>query len=233
MQQADGQTEVEPLRILVVDDEPHIVEFLRMGLTYEGFQVATSEDGVGALHEVNHFKPHLVILDLMLPGIDGMDLAERLRRDPDLLLIMLTARDQVADRVAGLAAGADDYMVKPFAFEELLARIHAVSRRRMPQRSDVTRVGPIVLDQAQHLVTVDGSVVNLAPKEYELLRLFLLNPRRVLPRQFILDRVWGYDFYGDDNNLEVYIGYLRKKLGDDERKMIETIRGVGYRLNGT
>lgn len=224
-------TSTEPIRILVVDDEPHILEFLRMGLTYEGFQVATAEDGAAALREVTHFKPHLVILDLTLPEIDGMQVAERLRRDSDILLIMLTARDQVSDRVAGLAAGADDYMVKPFAFEELLARIHAVSRRKLPGRSDVLRAGPITLDQTQHIVTVDGSPVELTLKEYELLRLFLLNPRRVLPRQLILDRVWGYDFYGDPNNVEVYVGYLRRKLGDDERRMIETIRGVGYRLN--
>jgi two-component system OmpR family response regulator len=223
--------EEEPLRILVVDDEPHITNLLRVGLSYEGFVVATAEDGQGALEQVDHFKPHLVILDLMLPGIDGLDLAERLRRDPDLLIIMLTARDQLQDRIAGLKTGADDYVVKPFDFEELLARIRAVARRRLPAHSEVLRAGPITLDQPRRVVTVDGSIVDLTLKEYELLRLFLLNPRRVLPRQLILDRVWGYNFYGNENNVEVYIGYLRRKLGDNEHQLIETVRGVGYRLN--
>jgi two-component system OmpR family response regulator len=220
-----------PLRVLIVDDEPHIVNFLRMGLTYEGFEVAEAQDGTEALSQVERFKPHLVILDLMLPGIDGMDVAERLRRDPDLLIIMLTARDQVSDRVAGLRAGADDYLIKPFSFEELLARIQAVTRRRLPAQSEIVRAGSLTLDQAQRLVTLEGQPIELTLKEYELLRLFLLNPRRVLPRQMILDRVWGYDFYGNENNVEVYIGYLRRKLNDREHRVIETVRGVGYRLN--
>ena len=218
------------LRILVVDDEEHIVNFLRMGLTYEGFAVATAGDGEQALEQVERFHPHLVILDLMLPGMDGLELAERLRQDPELLIIMLTARDQVADRVTGLRLGADDYMVKPFDFEELLARIEAVTRRRMPAQSEVLRAGPITLDQARRVVNVDGSPVDLTLKEYELLRLFLIHPGRVLPRQLILDRVWGYDFYGGENNVQVYIGYLRRKLGDDGHRLIETVRGVGYRL---
>jgi two-component system, OmpR family, response regulator len=225
------ETGAGPLRVLLVDDEPHIVNFLRMGLTYEGFEVAEAQDGNEALSQVERFKPHLVILDLMLPGIDGMEVAERLRRDPDLLIIMLTARDQVTDRVAGLRAGADDYLVKPFSFEELLARIQAVTRRRLPAQSEIIRAGSLTLDQAQRVVTLDGAPIELTLKEYELLRLFLLNPRRVLPRQMILDRVWGYDFYGNENNVEVYIGYLRRKLGDREHRVIETVRGVGYRLN--
>jgi two-component system OmpR family response regulator len=223
-------SEPDPLRILVVDDEPHIVSFLRMGLTYEGFAVAEAHDGPEALAQANQFKPHLVILDLMLPGMDGMQVAERLRRDPDVLIIMLTAKDQVDDRIAGLKIGADDYMVKPFSFEELLARIQAVTRRRMPSRNEILRAGSIAIDQAQRIVTVDGKVIELTVKEYELLRLFLVNPRRVLPRQLILDRVWGYDFYGNENNVEVYVGYLRRKLGDRQHRLIETVRGVGYRL---
>jgi DNA-binding response OmpR family regulator len=229
-QQVVGQ-EIESLRILVVDDEPYIVNFLRMGLRYEGFSVAIAEDGPSALREVDRFKPHLVILDLMLPGLDGLDVAQRLRSDPELLIIMLTARDQVPDRIAGLNAGGDDYVVKPFDFDELLARIHAVIRRRMPARAEILRAGPIALDQARHVVTVDGSTVDLTFKERELLKLFLLNPRQVLTRQLILDRVWGYDFFGEENNVEVYVGYLRRKLGDRARRMIETVRGVGYRLN--
>ena len=223
--------EVEPLRILVVDDEPYIANFLRLGLKYEGFSVAVAGDGPAALQEVDRFKPHIVVLDLRLPGIDGLDVAERLRRDPDLLIIMLTARDQVSDRIAGFQVGADDYVVKPFDFDELLARVRAVARRRLPTQSDLLRVGPIALDQDRRVVTVNGSVVNLSPREYDLLRLFLLNPRHVLSRQLILDRVWGFDFFGDENNVEVYVGYLRRKLGEDARHMIETVRGIGYRLN--
>src|SRR5579872_5924286 len=220
----------EKLRILIVDDEAHILNFLRMGLTYEGFEIAEARDSASALSLANTFKPHLVILDLMLPGIGGTQVAERLRRDPDILIIMLTARDQVEDRVAGLRAGADDYVVKPFSFEELLARIEAVTRRRLPSQNEVLRAGSITLDQAQRVVTVEGQTVELTVKEYDLLRLFLLNARRVLPRQLILDRVWGYDFYGNENNVEVYVGYLRRKLGDQDHSLIETVRGVGYRL---
>jgi DNA-binding response OmpR family regulator len=222
--------ETEPLRILIVDDEPRIVSLLRMILRYEGFSVAIAEDGPSALREVVSFKPHLVILDLMLPGIDGMDVAAKLRGDPDILIIMLTARDEVADRIAGLQGGGDDYVVKPFDPEELLARIHAVVRRRRPTHSPLIHAGPIVLDHTRRSVTVSGSPISLTLKEYELLRLFVTHPRQVLTRQVILDRVWGYDFFGDENNVEVYVGYLRRKLGD-ARHLIETVRGVGYCLN--
>lgn len=231
MQQHDRTSADDTLRILVVDDEAHIVNFLRMGLGYEGFAVATAEDAQTALQQVDRFQPHLVILDLMLPGMDGLELAERLRQDPDLMIIMLTARDQVADRVTGLRAGADDYVVKPFDFAELLARIEAVTRRRFPALSEILRAGPIALDQARREVTMNATPVELTVKEYELLRFLLLHPRRVLPRQLIMDRVWGYDFYGSENNVEVYVGYLRRKLRDDEHRLIETVRGVGYRLN--
>jgi DNA-binding response OmpR family regulator len=223
--------ENDPLRILVVEDEPQIANFLRTGLGYEGFSVAVAEDGHGALAELKRFKPQLVILDLMLPGINGMELAERLRADPELMIIMLTARDEVADRIAGLKAGADDYLVKPFDFEELVARIHAVARRRLSAEGDILQAGPIRLDQERHLVTVDGSTVELTVKEYELLRLFLSHVGRVLSRRFILDQVWGHEFY-DENNVEVYVRYLRRKLGDPEHQLIETVRGVGYRLHG-
>ena len=226
----NGRTDPDARRILVVDDEPPILAFLSFGLEGEGFAVATAGNAEEALEQVERFHPHLVILDLMLPGMDGLELAERLRQDPDLLIIMLTARDQVSDRVTGLRLGADDYMVKPFDFEELLARIEAVTRRRIPAQSEVLRAGPITLDQARREVSVDGSHIELTVKEYELLRLFLLHPGRVLPRQMILDRVWGYDFYGGDNNVQVYIGYLRRKLGNDGHRLIETVRGVGYRL---
>lgn len=226
----NNEQEFKPLRILVVDDEPYIVNLLRIGLRYEGFSVAAAEDGPSALAEVDRFKPHLVILDLTLPGMDGLEVAERLQNNPELFIIMLTARDQVPDRIVGLKAGGDDYVVKPFDFDELLARIRAVVRRRLPASSEVLRAGPISLDQQTRIVTIQDSVVHLTMKEFELLRLFLLNPRQVLSRQLILDRIWGYDFFGDDNNVEVYVGYLRRKLGE-ARSAIETVRGIGYRLN--
>jgi DNA-binding response OmpR family regulator len=230
MRQYRDPAEDEQLRILAVDDEPHILNFLRTGLKYEGFGVATAENADEALAEVHRFRPHLIILDINLPGMNGLELAERLLSDPDIAIIMLTARDQVADRIEGLNVGADDYVVKPFDFDELVARIRAVTRRHLPGHSEVLRAGPITLDQARREVTVSGRKIDLTLKEYELLRLFLLHPRRVLPRELILDRIWGYDFYGSANNVEVYIGYLRRKLGDAGHGLIETVRGVGYRL---
>jgi DNA-binding response OmpR family regulator len=223
--------ESDPLRILVVEDEPQISNFLRVGLGYEGFSVAIAEDGHEALAELKRFKPQLVILDLMLPGISGMELAERMRADPELMIIMLTARDQVEDRIAGLNAGADDYLVKPFDFEELVARIHAVTRRRGSPEAPVLRAGQLILDRESRVVTMNGEAVALTAKEFELLLLFMTHPGKVLSRRFILDQVWGNEFY-DENNVEVYIRYLRRKLGDTEHELIETLRGVGYRLRG-
>jgi DNA-binding response OmpR family regulator len=223
--------ESDPLRILVVEDEPQISNFLRVGLGYEGFSVAIAEDGHEALAELKRFKPQLVILDLMLPGISGMELAERMRADPELMIIMLTARDQVEDRIAGLNAGADDYLVKPFDFEELVARIHAVTRRRGSPEAAVLRAGQLILDRESRVVTMNGEAVALTAKEFELLLLFMTHPGKVLSRRFILDQVWGNEFY-DENNVEVYIRYLRRKLGDTEHELIETLRGVGYRLRG-
>ena len=223
--------ENDPLRILVVEDEPQIANFLRVGLGYEGFSVAVAEDGYQALAELKNFKPQLVILDLMLPGIDGMELARRMREDSGLMIIMLTARDQVEDRIAGLRAGADDYLVKPFDFEELVARIHAVTRRRLSPQAGILTAGPVTLDQERHVVTLGGSEVELTVKEYDLLFLFLRHAGRVLSRRFILDQVWGHEFY-DENNVEVYVRYLRRKLDDPDHELIETVRGVGYRLRG-
>jgi DNA-binding response OmpR family regulator len=228
---ANEPPEGDSLRILVVEDEPQISNFLRVGLGYEGFSVAVAEDGHEALAELKRFKPQLVILDLMLPGISGMELAERMRADPDLMIIILTARDEVEDRIAGLKAGADDYLVKPFDFEELVARINAVARRRLPPEGAVLSAGPITLDRERRIVTMDGAPVELTVKEYELLQLFVSDAGRVLSRRFILDQVWGHEFY-DENNVEVYVRYLRRKLGDDEHQLIETVRGVGYRLRG-
>jgi DNA-binding response OmpR family regulator len=227
----DETGESDSLRILVVEDEPQISNFLRVGLGYEGFSVAVAEDGHEALAELKRFKPQLVILDLMLPGISGMELAERMRADPELMIIMLTARDQVEDRIAGLNAGADDYLVKPFDFEELVARIHAVTRRRGSPGAAVLEAGQLILDRESRVVTMNGEAVELTAKEFELLLLFMTNPGRVLSRRFILDQVWGHEFY-DENNVEVYVRYLRRKLGDTEHELIETVRGVGYRLRG-
>jgi DNA-binding response OmpR family regulator len=221
----------DSLRILVVEDEPQISNFLRVGLGYEGFSVAVAEDGHQALAELKRFKPQLVILDLMLPGISGMELAERMRADPELMIIMLTARDQVEQRIAGLKAGADDYLVKPFDFEELVARIHAVTRRRGSPEAAVLKAGQLILDRESRVVTMNGEAVELTAKEFELLLLFMTHPGRVLSRRFILDQVWGHEFY-DENNVEVYVRYLRLKLGDTEHELIETVRGVGYRLRG-
>jgi DNA-binding response OmpR family regulator len=225
----DEPGESDSLRILVVEDEPQISNFLRVGLGYEGFSVAVAEDGHEALAELKRFKPQLVILDLMLPGIGGMELAERMRVDPELMIIMLTARDQVEERIAGLNAGADDYLVKPFDFEELVARIHAVTRRRGAPEAAVLKVGRLILDRESRVVTMNGEAVDLTAKEFELLLLFMAHPGKALSRRFILDQVWGHEFY-DENNVEVYVRYLRLKLGDAEHELIETVRGVGYRL---
>jgi DNA-binding response OmpR family regulator len=204
----DEPGESDPLRILVVEDEPQISNFLRVGLGYEGFSVAVAEDGHEALAELKRFKPQLVILDLMLPGISGMELAERMRADPELMIIMLTARDQVEERIAGLKAGADDYLVKPFDFEELVARIHAVTRRRGSPGAAVLKAGQLILDRESRVVTMNGEAVELTAKEFELLLLFMTHPGKVLSRRFILDQVWGHEFY-DENNVEVYVRYLR------------------------
>jgi DNA-binding response OmpR family regulator len=227
----DEPGESDPLRILVVEDEPQISNFLRVGLGYEGFSVAVAEDGHEALAELKRFKPQLVILDLMLPGISGMELAERMRADPELMIIMLTARDQVEERIAGLNAGADDYLVKPFDFEELVARIHAVTRRRGAPEAAVLKAGQLILDRESRIVTMNGEAVDLTAKEFELLLLFMTHPGKALSRRFILDQVWGHEFY-DENNVEVYVRYLRLKLDDGEHELIETVRGVGYRLRG-
>jgi len=216
-------------RVLVVDDEPAIASFLRMGLTHAGYEVALAADGVEALAWVGRERFDLVVLDVMLPGIDGVEVCRRLRGDRDLLILMLTAADAVSDRIVGLESGADDYMIKPFDFEELVARIRALLRRRLPEQVSLLSAGPFVLDDEAVTVAKNGVPVELSRREYDLFKLFLRHPRQVLTRDVILDQVWGHGFYGDANVVDVYVRYLRNKL-DPERSYIQTVRGLGYRL---
>ncbi len=220
------------VRILVVEDEESIRDFVEMGLKYEGFDVALTEDGPGALEAFDRQRPDLVILDLNLPGMDGLDVCRQIRRRGDVPVIMLTARAEVDERVEGLEAGADDYLPKPFKFKELLARVRAVLRRRISAVERVLRFGPVELNRDTREVFYDGQGVALTPREFELLEVFMLHPRQVMTREVLLDRVWGTDYLGDGNLIEVHISALRDKLGDRDRRMIRTVRGVGYALSG-
>ncbi|MFN8501165.1 response regulator transcription factor [Kouleothrix sp.] len=219
-------------RILIVEDEAEIADYLRRGLVFEGFAAEVAGDGLAALAAARERPPDVVVLDLMLPGIDGMEVAQRLRAASHVPIIMLTARDAVADRVAGLEAGADDYLVKPFAFEELLARIRVQLRRHQAQDSgEVLRYGPLSLDLVAHDVRLGTTRVIFTAKEFELLELFLRHPRQVLTRDLLYERIWGYDFGGESNVIEVYIRALRQKLeAAGAPRLIHTIRGVGYVL---
>ena len=220
--------------ILIVDDDSRVTSALRRTLAYEGYQVSSTLDGEGALAIARTKSPDLVILDLMLPGIDGLEVCRRLRAvDDDIAVLMLTARDAVADRVAGLETGADDYLVKPFALEELLARIKALLRRRNPPdiQREVLCFADLELDTAMRQAKRADRTIELSTTEYELLVLFLRNPRIVLTRSILMDRIWGRDFEGGPNVLEVYIGHLRNKLEQNgEKRLIQTVRGAGYVL---
>jgi two-component system OmpR family response regulator len=217
-------------RILVVDDEQSITDFIALGLRHEGFDVRTAADGRAGLRVVDEFKPHLVVLDLMMPRMDGWELCRALAGDPARGIIILSARDETADRIDGLELGADDYLVKPFEFGELLARIRAVLRRRSPDLARVVHAGDISIDTATREVRAGDIALDLSVREFDLLLYLAINADQVLPRQRILDEVWGYNFFGDENNIEVYIRYLRQKLGDGAHERIQTVRGVGYRL---
>jgi two-component system, OmpR family, response regulator MprA len=218
-------------KILVIEDEPKIANFLRRGLAYEGFKVETAGDGENGLKAARDSLPDLVILDVMLPGLDGFEVARRLRAGGDVPILMLTARDAVPDRVKGLDSGADDYLVKPFAFEELLARVRALLRRHKPSEANTFRFADVALDTSTREVARGSRRVELTTKEFDLLHFFMLHPRQVLPRELIYDRIWGYDFGGESNILEVYIRYLRSKLeAEGEPRLIQTVRGVGYAL---
>jgi len=217
-------------RVLVVDDERSILDFIKLGLQYEGFQVQTAPDGQAGLRLISEFKPHVVVLDVMMPKLDGLQVAEAVSGNKDIGIIILSAKDEVQDRIAGLEVGADDYLVKPFDFGELLARIRAVMRRRNPGSEPQLRVQDVTLDEATREVRRDGTLIDLSTREFDLLRLLMMHPNHVLPRERILDQVWGYNFFGDANNVEVYIRYLRQKLNDEQHQLIQTVRGVGYRI---
>lgn len=218
-------------RVLVVDDDPVIQQFLRTGLKYEGFEVLDAEDGDGALRLAGTFQPHVVVLDVMLPGTDGFEVCRRLRGRPDVGIIMLTAKEALEDRTRGLDGGADDYLVKPFHFEELLSRIRSLLRRLGRPLLETLQYGSLSMDEARHEVTVDGRRVDLTPKEYELLRLLLRHPHQVLSRQTILDRVWGPGFLGSEANVNVCVAGLRSRLGPEGRELVQTVRGFGFRLS--
>jgi two-component system response regulator MprA len=218
-------------RILIIEDDEKILKFLRRGLAYEGYQVDTAEDGESGLSMARDNPPDLVVLDWMLPGLDGLEVCRRLRAGGPIPILMLTAKDNVSDRVLGLDAGADDYMVKPFSLDELLARIRALLRRAQPSRPKVLRFSDLSLDTGTRQAARGDRVISLTAKEYELLELFLRHPRQVLTRDMIFDHVWGYDFGGESNIIEVYIRYLRQKLeAEEEPRLLHTVRGMGYVL---
>lgn len=233
--QAMGKAQTDPAQrpsVLIVDDEPHIVEFLRMGFEYEGFDTHVAMTGNEALRVAKAEHPDIVILDVMLPELNGLDVARRLRRIEDVGIIMLTARETVDDRVAGLDTGADDYVTKPFAFKELMARVRAVLRRRGKNVDRVLAFQDVSLDRESRQVLRGDRAIELTPREFELLELFLIHPRQVLTRDVILAHIWGYDYEGDDNVLEVFVRHLREKLGDNPPRLLQTVRGVGYVLRG-
>lgn len=218
-------------QILVIEDEAKIADFLHRGLTYEGFRVKVANDGETGLAAARENLPDLVILDVMLPGLDGIEVCRRLRAGGPVPILMLTAKDAVADRVKGLESGADDYLTKPFAFEELLARVRALFRRVRPNEETILKYADLALNVSTREVTRGTRKAELTTKEFDLLHFFLLHPKQVLTRAIIYDRIWGYDFDGESNILEVYIRYLRSKLEmKDETRLIQTVRGVGYAL---
>src|ERR671929_1488080 len=223
----------EAHRILVVDDEPNIVDVVAMALRFQGFDVATAATGAEALAQVGAFRPHLIVLDVMLPDMEGFDVAQRLgAQRARVPIIFLTARDATDDKIRGLTLGGDDYVTKPFSLEELVARIRTILRRAGLAEPESSRLvfEDLELDEDAHEVTRAGEPVDLTATEYRLLRYFMLNPRRVLTRPQLLEHVWEYDFGGDARVLETYVSYLRKKLDQHGPPLIHTVRGVGYAL---
>lgn len=218
------------IRILVVDDEEDIVRFLKMGLENEGFVVYTALNGNDAVSMANLLKPQIIILDIMLPGMDGYEVCSKIRKSIKTSIIMLTAKDEIDDKVRGLNLGADDYMVKPFSFRELLARINARLRNTFPELTGKMIVGDFEINDLAHEISYKKKLLPLSPTEYNLLRYLLLNNGLVLSKQTIMEKIWGMSYNGDDNIVEVYIRYLREKMGDRDHTIIRTIRGVGYKV---
>ncbi len=230
MHRADGN----PISVLVVDDEPVLAELVSMALRYEGWDITTAGDGAGAITAARTARPDVVVLDVMLPDMSGLDVLRRLReQNPKLPVLLLTAKDSVEDRIAGLTAGGDDYVTKPFSIEEVVLRLRALLRRTGVTSEDSGAqivVGDLVLDEDSHEVTRAGDPITLTSTEFELLRFMMRNSRRVLSKAQILDRVWSYDFGGRSNIVELYISYLRKKIDSGRAPMIHTLRGAGYVL---
>ncbi len=221
-----------PLKVLIVEDESQVAKLIELELNYEGYQVEIAKNGKEALEKVEKFKPDLVILDWILPEIDGLEVTRRIRSDGnDVPLIVLTAKDALSDKVMSLDSGADDYLTKPFATEELLARIRAVVRRKPQNLDGVLEYKDVWLDQFTRLAKRSEIQLDLRAKEFALLRLFMLYPEQALTREFIFDKVWGYNFLGESNVIEVYVRYLRTKLEEiGPGRLIHTVRGVGYIL---
>jgi two-component system OmpR family response regulator len=227
---ADGS----PVRVLVVDDEPSLAELLSSVLRYEGWEIQTAADGTSAVRAAREFRPDAIVLDIMLPDFDGLEVLRRVRASlPHVCVLFLTARDSVQDRVNGITAGGDDYVTKPFSLEEVLARLRGLLRRAgMTRTSSGTEltVGDLSMDEDAREVRRGGDLIELTATEFELLRFMMRNPRRVLSKAQILDRVWNYDFGGQAHVVELYISYLRKKIDTGREPLIHTVRGVGYVL---
>src|SRR3954452_12184727 len=233
IRRADGT----PVRVLVVDDESTLTDLLQMALRYEGWEVRTAPDGRTAVSVAREFRPDAVVLDIMLPDIDGLQVLARIREDrPDAPVLFLTAKDSLDDRLKGLTAGGDDYVTKPFSLEEVVARLRGLVRRShlvAAEADAVLTVGDLTMDEDCHEVHRGGELIELTATEFELLRYLMRNPRRVLSKAQILDRVWSYDFGGDAHVVELYISYLRKKIDRGREPMIHTVRSVGYVLKPT
>ena len=228
---ADGS----PIRVLLVDDEPALTNLVKMALHYEGWTVEVAHNGREAVSKFDEVGPDVLVLDIMLPDVDGLQILQRIREsEPYTPTLFLTARDSVMDRVTGLTAGADDYMTKPFSLEELVARLRGLLRRSNqlapPAEEEGLKVGDLKLDRSSHEVSRAGTPISLTSTEFELLRFLMRNPRRALTRTEILDRVWNYDFAGRTSIVDLYISYLRKKIDAGREPMIHTVRGVGYML---
>lgn len=220
----------DQITILIVDDEKSIVDFIKMGLEAEGYTVYAAFNGNEAIELANRINPSIVILDIMLPGMDGYEVCSIIKRSMKTSIIMLTALDEVDDKVKGLDIGADDYMAKPFSFKELLARINARIRSDFPEIEYMIQIGNFTLDDRAHEFTYCGEVLELPPTQYNLLKFLLMNNGIVLSKSLILEKVWGYDFNGEENIVEVYVRYLRDKISDKEHAIIRTVRGVGYKM---